>query len=173
MGRSLSLGGALPLRRASHFLQTLEAALDMREALLEAPEEVMQFRFMLAVVVTVSLVVLPTVSLAVVAVSLAVVVAVSLAVVAVPFTVVPTVSLAVAVASLPVGPLGGVLGTLAFVMIGRGGEAESAEEGEDEQSFHGLVVLVRGRSTGLGAVVQEILEGEAFPYLRPERLVCN
>ena len=145
----------------------------MREALLEAPEEVMQFRFMLAVVVTVSLVVLPTVSLAVVAVSLAVVVTVSLAVVAVPFTVVPTVSLAVAVASLPVGPLGGVLGTLAFVMIGRGGEAESAEEGEDEQSFHGLVVLVRGRSTGLGAVVQEILEGEAFPYLRPERLVCN
>ena len=147
-----SLWGTLSLGGTSHFLKALEPAFNLGEALLESSQEVAQL-CLTFVAIAVSLAVVAVMfSLAVVAVmfSFAVVaIAVSFAVVAVMFFFTVISFTRFPAATFPgfsfcfrSGSLVPVAGTFAFVMVGPTRQGQCSEEREDEQIFHGMMVMV-------------------------------
>ena len=138
-----SLWGTLSLGGTSHFLKALEPAFNLGEALLESSQEVAQLCLTFVAI---------AVSLAVVAVmfSFAVVaIAVSFAVVAVMFFFTVISFTRFPAATFPgfsfcfrSGSLVPVAGTFAFVMVGPTRQGQCSEEREDEQIFHGVMVMV-------------------------------
>ena len=129
-----SLWGTLSLGGTSHFLKALEPAFNLGEALLESSQEVAQLCLTFVAI---------AVSLAVVAVmfSFAVVaIAVSLAVIS--FARFPAATFPGFSFCFRSGSLVPVAGTFAFVMVGPTRQGQCSEEREDEQIFHGMMVMV-------------------------------